>query len=119
MTPLLQAWEHTCTVASESFVLPDGCQDLVGVQLPNEKPRWFIASLSDSSCIGLLRRKTCAMLATDLHQALCFDDKVLLKQIDGANLEDKVTTQIAINECVHIDPRVAEALGGAKLVNPL
>jgi AraC-like DNA-binding protein len=110
MTPLLQAWEHTCTVASESFVLPDGCQDLIGVQLPNEKPRWFIASLSDR-LYRVASQENLRYVGYRFTPGTCFDDKVLLKQIDGANLEDKVTTQIAINECVHIDPRVAEALG--------
>ena len=109
MTPLLQAWENTCAVATNSFVLPDGCQDLIGVQLPNEKPRWFIASLSDQ----LYKVRSAANLRYMGYRFVPgtnFDNAELLKQMEEADLDDKAYSQITINNCACIDPRISEAL---------
>lgn len=110
MTPLLQAWEHTCAVATESFVLPDGCQDLIGIQLPNAQPFWFVATLSDrvykvNSQAGL------RYVGYRFAPGANFDEAKLLKHMAQTELDDKASSLIAIDNCVRTDPRITEVLG--------
>jgi AraC-like DNA-binding protein len=109
VTPLLQAWQHTCTEAAHSFVLPDGCQDLIGVQLPNEKPRWFIAPLSDQ-LYKVSSPTDQRYMGYRFMPGANFDAVQLLKQMDGANLDDNSICQAAIDNFVRIDPRVHDTL---------
>jgi AraC-like DNA-binding protein len=109
VTPLLQVWRHTCIEAADSFVLPDGCQDLIGVQLPNEKPRWFVAPLSDQ-IYKVSSPADLRYVGYRFVPGANFDAAQLLKQMDGANLDDNLICQTTIDNFVDIDLRVHDAL---------
>lgn len=108
MRAVLTQWQHMGE-GGHADILPDGCQDLIGTQLPGQPVQWFVTPLSDS--------RYCASTPTNLRfagyrfrpgaQIRC---DVLLAHVARIELDDVASCLAACDDAVTVDCRLDEAL---------
>ncbi|TVQ95465.1 MAG: hypothetical protein EA403_17615 [Spirochaetaceae bacterium] len=52
VSPILQRWTYRSADGSRSFIIPDGCRDLIHWRLPGEIPRWTLSHLQDGVMVA-------------------------------------------------------------------
>lgn len=105
---VLASWQHTGG-GDAVCVLPDGCQDLIGVQLPGQAARWFVAPLADH-CYPVSAAMDQRFVGYRFQPGARINLPLLLDRMTGCELEDTERQQAACHAAVVLDPQVHEAL---------
>ena len=106
---LLQVWRHTARHAEGALILPDGCVDLIGHQLPGEPPCWKLSSLMDSAN-RIASPAGQRYAGYRLQPGARIDTAALLNAVQGLALDDTPGVLERLDAAVALDERVREAL---------
>ena len=106
---VLDVWSHVVKSASRVIVLPDGCRDLILRMLPGEAPLWFVSSLDDTA-YAVARRVGELFVGYRLRPGAIVDGTALLSLIGDRRDPDVTRTLSLLDDCVHLDARIVEAL---------
>ncbi|MEL6897163.1 MAG: AraC family transcriptional regulator [Planctomycetota bacterium] len=112
MNPILDCWSAEVETAQSAVVLPDGCRDLICVDIPGTRPRWFVSGLDASARFVSFPTRTVLAGARMKPGRQC-DSEALLKTIRDDNADfDKALQRV--NDFVHVDSLLNDALGALK-----
>lgn len=107
--PLLSVWRHTTSEAGGSWVVPDGCQDLIGLQTPGQAPRWKVSSLMDRT-VWINAPAGQRYVGLRLRAGAQIDQDRLIASVHTRELDDLPAILAGIEAAVRLDLRVVEAL---------
>lgn len=104
---ILENWTSESTEHRESFVIPDGCQDIIFVQKPNDAPFVYLSPLYNTTIKVELAANT-FMMGFRLHPGCN------VKDMDSTGLLSSISSVGALTDQIegatHTDDRVSEAL---------
>ncbi len=106
---LLSIWRHTSSGAGGSWVVPDGCLDLIGRQTPGQAPQWTVSNLMDRS-IWIDAPEGQRYVGLRMRAGAQVDRARLVASVRGRELDDTPSLLAQIEAAVRLDARVIEAL---------
>jgi AraC-like DNA-binding protein len=106
---LLQVWRHTAQSADWALILPDGCVDLIGFQVPGGPPRWKLSPLMDrASRVPSPAGQRYA--GYRLQPGARVNAAALLSAVKGLALDDTPGVLERLDAVATLDERVSDAL---------
>ncbi|RNE91068.1 AraC family transcriptional regulator [Marichromatium sp. AB31] len=104
-------WRHDFAAHGVPMaVLPDGCRDLICVQVQGLAPRWMVTPLFDHAHLPRLACAETRMVGYRLHPDVRLDQGALLGAVAGRDPDDRVAVEAALAAHACRDPALAEAL---------
>ncbi len=101
-------WSDLTKADGEVLVIPDGCQDLIVKQLPNEKPNWFVSALQNQTELVQVKAGT-KMRGLRLRPGVNIDEFRLLKLVQDQAVDHQELAN-RIDSCCNLSANVDEAL---------
>lgn len=110
---VIAVWSHTVQaragVPTTAWVPPDGCQDLIGVVLPDGTVQWHVFPLAAHASEVPLLPDT-RVLGYRLYPGTRIDSGHLLESTRGLDAQDEQGALQRLAQCCTRSPRVQEAL---------
>ena len=106
---VLQTWTSSSRTASRSYVLPDGCRDLILNVTQGAPEQWFVSSLMDTPQIVETEPGE-TFQGHRFYPGALIDEAGLLTALDDCKLTGSGDVFSLIEEFVYLDKRVGEAL---------
>ena len=107
MTALLDSWSVRPKQAGQAAILPDGCRDLICLEQPGQRPRWFLSPLQTTAKMANLQADT-RMTGFRLHPGVRAPGR--LAQQLGHSPPDKARIGDLIAQNTHLGSNTGEAL---------
>ncbi len=93
MDNVVESWSADIPCASTSFIIPDGCRDLICLERPTQAPHWFISPLQ-SSIHATQQQAGSRLTGFRLHPGTAIQCIELLAQVKGLRPEDVASDQM-------------------------
>ncbi len=109
-TALLEAWRHTSPAVSSTLVVPDGCRDLIAIEIPGQPARWLVSPLADS---GYTVESVAGATYTGyrLRPGVRIDEDAMLRLARAGDPADVQRAHALIEALAQVDSATTEALG--------
>ena len=106
---VLAVWRHAPQQTGPSFVLPDGCRDLIWHQTADGQSSWFLTQLYDTAC----RLEVAAgehYCGYRLRPGTRVNEAAVLAALQHRSDPDSVDALALLCDCANLDPGLAEAM---------
>jgi AraC-like DNA-binding protein len=109
LNPILTSWQFSTITPSTSWVLPDGCRDLIVRLDPQKAPDCFVSKLSDSA-YAVESSAGVAFVGFRLQPGAIIQEKLLLASINPNHAHELSPAKDLIAQFVRVDEDVSQAL---------
>ena len=106
---VLQTWAYSTKASSRSYVLPDGCQDLILNNLDGMSEHWFVSALMDTPHI-VESGPGETFQGYRFRPGAIIDEPRLLAALCNCRLKSQDDLFSLIEDFVHLDVKTTEAL---------
>lgn len=106
--PILQRWTYQSAGTARSFIIPDGCRDLIHWSIPGKKPHWTYSHLQDGVAIVDIPHGA-ALVGYRLFPGAQLPQRVF-DDLERCSAIDPDHTITRVIDKVRCDPRAVEAL---------
>ena len=93
MDNVVESWSADIACASTSFIIPDGCRDLICLERPRQAPQWFISPLQ-SSIHSAQQQAGNRLTGFRLHPGTTIQCTELLVQVRDQGPDDVTSDQM-------------------------
>ncbi|WP_029057946.1 AraC family transcriptional regulator [Stappia stellulata] len=108
MSPLLDVWHHTVDRPARDLVLPDGCRDLIMVEVPGARPSGFVSELHTAPVLATNFAPGTRLTGYRLVPGTWIDTVRLLARV-AETREDLLRPEMLIEEHCARAPSIVEA----------
>ena len=107
---LLGRWQYTCAGKDQeqAWIPPDGCQDLVGIALPNGQVQWHVYALSQQAETIMLPAGA-RLCGFRLAPGTAVDSDTLLQRSHALDLDDDEQAITLLADTCKLDARVEDS----------
>lgn len=102
-------WQHVSVTSSSTWVLPDGCRDLIWHALPGQRPVWFVTSLADSS-YAVPSTLGEAYWGFRMPPGVQLDEVRLMQILRSPRYAQADAVAPILEDCMRVDGRVTQTL---------
>ncbi|MEE9427832.1 MAG: helix-turn-helix domain-containing protein [Paracoccaceae bacterium] len=96
MDNVVESWSADIPCASTSFIIPDGCRDLICLERPSQAPQWFISPLQSSIHTAQQQPGSC-LTGFRMHPGTAIQSANLLAQVKYLDPDEVASSEMLSN----------------------